>query len=122
MLSQDILISLGIISETSAIGRGLGCECAGIISEIGSKVTNHQVGDRVMVSSSGSFTTSHTVSQFLCTKIPDDMTFEEAAVIPTVYCTAIYALINIGHLSKGMVSAHQQITIPQSMSPASLLM
>ncbi|KAM5506985.1 Type I Iterative PKS [Microsporum canis] len=99
---KDILISLGIVTETATIGRGLGCECAGIVSEIGAKVTRHQVGDRIVMNWSGSYTTSHNVSQYVCAKIPDEMSFEDAAVMPAVYCTAIYGLIDAGHLSAGM--------------------
>ncbi|RFU77059.1 polyketide synthase [Trichoderma arundinaceum] len=98
---KDVLISLGIITDKIGIGRGMGCECAGIISEIGSKVTKYKVGDRVALSHSGSFITSQNVSQYVCAKIPDEMTFEEAAAIPATYCTAIYGLIDAGRLSKG---------------------
>ncbi|KAL7783077.1 hypothetical protein V8C37DRAFT_397515 [Trichoderma ceciliae] len=98
---KDVLISLGIITDKSGIGRGMGCECAGTVSEIGSKVTKCKIGDRVAVSHSGSFTSSQNVSQYVCAKIPDEMSFEEAAAIPAVYCTAIYGLIDIGRLSKG---------------------
>lgn len=32
------------------------------------------------------------------------MAFEDAAVMPAVYCTALYGLVDVGRLSKGMVS------------------
>lgn len=99
-----MLISLGIINDKDGIGRGMGCECAGIVSEVGPKVTTCKVGDRVAVSDSGSFTTSQTVSQLACAKVPKEMSFEEAAAIPIVYSTAMYGLIDLGRLSKGKVS------------------
>lgn len=62
-----------------------------------------KVGDRVAVISSGSFTTSHVVSQLVCSKIPDEMNFNEAASIPITYCTAIHGIIDQGRLINGMV-------------------
>lgn len=101
---QDVLISVGVVSEPSAIGRGLGCECSGVITDIGPGVSKHRVGDRVIVCSSGSFTTNMDVSEHLCVTAPDTVTFEQAASMPVVYSTAIYCLLDAARLVKGMVS------------------
>lgn len=101
---QDVLIAVGVVSEPSAIGRGLGCECSGVITDVGPGVSKHRVGDRVIVCSSGSFTTSMIVSEHLCVTAPDNMTFEQAASMPVVYSTAIYCLLDAARLAKGMVS------------------
>lgn len=100
-----MLISVGVVAEPSAIGKGLGCECSGVISEIGPGVSKHCVGDRVMVCSSGSFTTSMNVSEHLCVTAPDTLTFEQAASMPVVYSTVIYSLLDAARLAEGMVSA-----------------
>ena len=60
-------------------------------------------GDRVMVSASGSLATRTAVDERLCALIPDSMTFEDAASMPAVYCTAVYSLITAGRLRKGEV-------------------
>ncbi|KAJ0116060.1 hypothetical protein J7T55_005006 [Diaporthe amygdali] len=99
---KDVLISVGVVAEPSAIGRGLGCECSGVITDIGPGVSKHRVGDRVVVCSSGSFTTSMDVSEHLCVTAPDTMTFEQAASMPVVYSTAIYCLLDAARLAKGM--------------------
>lgn len=99
---------MGVVAEPSAIGRGLGCECSGIITDIGPGVSKHCVGDRVIVCSSGSFATSMDVSQHLCVTAPDTLTFEEAASMPVVYSTAIYCLLDAARLSEGMVSTAQK--------------
>lgn len=56
-----------------------------------------------MLTGSGSFTSSHVVSQLVCTQIPDEMSFEEAASIPATYCTVIDGMLDRGRLKKGMV-------------------
>jgi NADPH:quinone reductase-like Zn-dependent oxidoreductase/2-polyprenyl-3-methyl-5-hydroxy-6-metoxy-1,4-benzoquinol methylase len=99
---KDVLICLGVITEPSSIGRGMGYECSGEVITVGSGVTKHRIGDRVIASSSGSFTTSHYVSEQLCAKLPDAMSFEDGATLPAVYCTAIYCLLDTGRLKKGM--------------------
>lgn len=107
-INQDVLISVGVVAEPSTIGRGLGCECSGVVTEIGPGVSKHRVGDRVMVCSSGSFATSMEVSEHLCVTAPDTLTFEEAASMPVVYCTVIYSLLDAARLADGMVSAARQ--------------
>ncbi|GKT61260.1 polyketide synthase [Colletotrichum tofieldiae] len=99
---KDVLIAQGVITDTAAIDAGLGLECAGVVSEAGPDVDRLKVGDRVAVISSGSFTNSKAVSQQLCCKIPDETSFEEAAVIPVAYCTAFYSIFNHGQATKGM--------------------
>jgi NADPH:quinone reductase-like Zn-dependent oxidoreductase len=102
-LPQDILIAQNIITETTAISTGLGLECSGIITETGSDVSNLSIGDRIVIISSGSFTTSQIVSTSLCAKIPDEMNFEDAAALPVAYCTAIHGIVDLGRVREGMV-------------------
>ncbi|KAH0420611.1 polyketide synthase [Colletotrichum camelliae] len=99
---KDVLIAQNIITDTAAIQDGLGLECAGIVLEVGPDVDRVKVGDHVVAISSGSFTNTKVVSQQLCCKIPDQMGFEDAAVIPVAYCTAFHALFNQGKAVKGM--------------------
>lgn len=47
-----------------------------------------------------------TISEALCEKIPDKMSFTDAASMPLVFGTAIHSLINMGRLSKGQVRLH----------------
>ena len=92
-----------IITDTGAINKGLGLECAGFVSEIGPSVNKVKVGDRIGALSCGAFTTSLVVSQVLCFKIPDEMSFEEAASIPVTYGTVVHGMIDQAKLSSGMV-------------------
>jgi NADPH:quinone reductase-like Zn-dependent oxidoreductase len=91
---------MGIVDATK---KGLGLEGAGTICCIGQDVKNLRVGDRVMVFATGSFSTRLITSAQLCAKIPDELSFEDAATMPCVYATAIYSLMDVGRLEKGQV-------------------
>ncbi|KAL0934958.1 polyketide synthase [Colletotrichum truncatum] len=99
---KDLLIAQGVITDAAAVDAGFGLECAGIVSEVGPGVDRLKVGDRVAVISSGSFTNSKTVSQQLCCKMPNNMSFEDAASMPIAYCTAFHAIFNQGNATKGL--------------------
>lgn len=90
-----------MITEKSSIGRGLGYEGSGLVLQVGSAVHKLSVGDRVIMSSSGSLTSTQQLDQRLCVKMPDSMTYEEGATMSAVYCTAIHCLLDVGGLRKG---------------------
>lgn len=65
---------------------------------------NLAVGDRVYaLSPNGSLRTISIVPASLCVKIPDGMTFEEAATMPVCFATALQSLVDVGQLEKGQV-------------------
>jgi NADPH:quinone reductase-like Zn-dependent oxidoreductase len=101
---QDVLIAQGIVDGHPSEGTGLGCECAGIIRQVGPDVQNVTVGDRVMVFAGGSYSTSLVTRALLCARIPADLSFAEAATMPCVYSTVIHSVIHLGRLRKGQVS------------------
>jgi acyl transferase domain-containing protein len=109
---KDVLISMGVVEGKILEGDGLGCESAGVVTKVGPKVKDLKPGDRCMVFASGAFSSSMTVREELCAKIPPTMSFAEAASMPTVYCTVIYSLCNVAHLEKGQVSS--AICIPDA--------
>ncbi|KAJ5082272.1 hypothetical protein N7532_011315 [Penicillium argentinense] len=92
---RDVLMAMGQLR-----GDKLGQECSGVVSKVGSAVTNFATGDRVCAMSPGSLA-SYTRCPASCAwVIPDDMSFETAASIPAVFCTAYYSLIDLGHLEQ----------------------
>ncbi|KAL8836758.1 MAG: hypothetical protein Q9170_002787 [Blastenia crenularia] len=99
---KDILVCMGIVEPTK---EGIGLEGAGLIRRIGSKVQDLKVGDRVMMFEHGCFSTRIAIAAELCSKIPDDLSFEEAATMPCVYSTVIHALLTLGRLEKGQIFA-----------------
>ncbi|KAF2113891.1 polyketide synthase 1 [Lophiotrema nucula] len=98
---KDVLIASGVVTEKSAIGRGFGFEGSGIVAAVGAGVSTCSVGDRVLFCCSGSFATRTVIDERLACVMPDTLTFEEAATIPTVYGTAIHCLVTAGHLRQG---------------------
>ena len=92
---KDIMIALGRVSSDH-----IGVECAGIIKRVG-KNSNFVPGDRVCCIAEGTYKTF--VKSKACTvaKIPDDCSYTSAAAIPIAYCTAYYALHDLGRIRKG---------------------
>ena len=95
---------MGVVDGTK---DGVGLEGSGVIRQVGANVNDLKIGDRVLVSEHGCFSTRLVTSSKLCAKIPDDLSFEEAATMPCVYSTVIYSLLTIGRLEKGQVRVSQ---------------
>jgi hypothetical protein len=93
---RDVMIAMGQLSDTY-----LGDECAGIVTRVGAAVKDLQKGDRVFGVAHGSFRTYYRDEAQLFQKMPDDMSFEAAAALPLVYCTAYYGLMYQARLHKG---------------------
>ncbi|AIQ48571.1 zinc-binding alcohol dehydrogenase [Paenibacillus sp. FSL R7-0273] len=92
--------------------RVLGLEVAGIVDAVGSSVNNFKMGDRVYYLRSinnldGGFaeysvTTAHTAS-----KLPDEVPFEQAAVVPAAGYTAYQAIMQkLNPQSGGTILIH----------------
>jgi NADPH:quinone reductase-like Zn-dependent oxidoreductase len=95
---------MGMIDSHEGEENGLGFECAGIIQRVGPEVKGFAVGDRVMSFCGSSFSTlAKSYAQF-CVKIPDGLSFEDAATMPCVYVTVIHSLLRLAQLEKGEVS------------------
>ncbi|RYP64433.1 hypothetical protein DL769_006674 [Monosporascus sp. CRB-8-3] len=98
-------LSFKEVSEASGMSPypagGLGMSSSGRICGVGPEVKDFAVGDRVMCLGAGSFALHLITSEALCEKIPDSLSFEEAATIPVAYCTAMAALHNAGNLHPG---------------------
>ncbi|KAH8648631.1 hypothetical protein BX600DRAFT_389283 [Xylariales sp. PMI_506] len=95
---RDILVAMGIIELPVA---NIGYEASGIVSRVGPDVTKLRVGDRMVMTGVGAFSTHVRSSELFCDKLPDDLSFQEGASMPLVFATAIYSLIDIGRLTKG---------------------
>ncbi|KAL9090385.1 MAG: hypothetical protein Q9159_002012 [Coniocarpon cinnabarinum] len=82
----------------------LGTDVAGVITAVGSSVTNFKVGDRVLAETDGAdpsvpdargrgaFQLYTAANHMLTAKIPDGVSFKEASVLPLCFCTAAAAL------------------------------
>lgn len=98
---KDVAITMGIVSDDE---YNIGFECAGIVTKLGSGVTKFNVGDRVCMLKAGSYCNRARVSAERCHVIPANMSFEEAATIPSVYLCSLYAMYHLGQLKDGQAS------------------
>ncbi|OTA56526.1 fatty acid synthase S-acetyltransferase [Hypoxylon sp. EC38] len=95
---RDILVGLGIVELPI---RQFGLEAAGIVTRVGADVTNVKVGDRACCLKKHAYSTYLVTPDIFCTKIPDRLSFDEAASMLMPYVTAIHSLVNVGRLEKG---------------------
>lgn len=79
----------------------LGYEAVGVVRRIGPLVTKVSVGDRVCLMGIKTFATLVTDTEQFYEKIPDNLSFSDAASMPLAFATAIHSLINMGRLRKG---------------------
>lgn len=95
-MGLDDLTTSGRVDQDS-----LGGECAGIITRTGSLDSHLKVGDRVCTASFGSFKSYARVNSQLVAKIPDDVSFTEAAALPITFTTAYHTLVQKAQIEKG---------------------
>lgn len=97
---RDIMIAMGEHDSVT-----FGNDASGVVSRIGSAVTDVKVGDRIVCMNGnpkrGAFQTFGRVGGDCVVKLPDNMSFEVAASLPTIYSTALYGLYEYGGLKKG---------------------
>jgi NADPH:quinone reductase len=83
----------------------LGLEVAGVIEQLGSAVTDWQVGDRVMALVGGGGYAEYAVAYANhLLKIPATMSFAEAACVCESYITAFLNIFMIGELQDGQTA------------------
>lgn len=85
--------------------RGLGHDFAGIVERVGDAVTRFHVGDAVLgatsMKASGAFAEMVVADEKQMVKKPAELSYEEAATLPTVGVTALQAIIDKGRLQAG---------------------
>ncbi|KAF5630117.1 polyketide synthase [Fusarium sp. NRRL 52700] len=98
---HDVVSAMGLVpSKTPYTSPGV--EVSGVVRRLGSAITGLSIGDRVMCPCENSgFSTHFRINHHYIHKIPDDMSFEEAATIHGCFSTVIYALLDVGKMRKG---------------------
>ncbi len=83
----------------------LGWDASGIVEKPGEDVDSFQKGDRVFVrpelTNRGTYAEYTTAKEDLIAKIPEQISFEEAAAVPLAGLTAYQCLVNVGKLESG---------------------
>ncbi|KAK2036507.1 beta-ketoacyl synthase domain-containing protein [Colletotrichum somersetense] len=96
---RDVMVAMGELDNSI-----LGYEGAGLVTHVGAEVTDIKVGDRVIAVWNGDnncLQTRTRVPRDLVAKIPDSMSFEEAASVPVVFVTAYFCLYEVARLKAG---------------------
>jgi NADPH:quinone reductase-like Zn-dependent oxidoreductase len=82
-----------------------GTDFSGVIEAVGAQVANLRAGDRVTgrtaPSAGGAFARHLMIAARDLCVIPPEMSFEQAAALPTAFGTARQALFDVGHLQGG---------------------
>ncbi|MEU9508925.1 type I polyketide synthase [Micromonospora sp. NPDC048170] len=94
---RDVVLALGMVPDQEVLGN----EGAGVVLGVGSGVTDLAPGDRVMGIFSGSFSSAAVTDRRLLTRIPDGWSYTDAAVVPVVFLTAWYGLVELARLRAG---------------------
>ena len=82
----------------------LGLELAGIVDEVGAKVSKWKKGDRVFgLLEGGGYAEYAVLSENMAMAIPESFSFTQAASIPEVFLTAFQTLFWIGKLEAGEI-------------------
>lgn len=92
---RDLVIILG-----KHDARDIGCECGGIVSRVGSNCTSLRAGDRVSAAIIGCMYTMARCHSQLAVRVPDEMSFAQAASFPVTGITAYHSLVHIAHLQR----------------------
>ncbi|WP_378733236.1 amino acid adenylation domain-containing protein [Nocardia brasiliensis] len=92
----DVLNALGMV-EIPAFGL----EFAGVVTEVGAGVQDLMVGDPVLGLTRGSFASEVVSDARQVVRMPEHLTFEEAATIPMTFLTAWYGLHVLGDMRPG---------------------
>ncbi len=98
----DALVALGGYQVKPPVPFTPGQEISGRVAAVGSAVSTLQVGDRVMANSFGGGLAEYVaVPQAMVTRIPDVMTFAQAAGFRVNYLTALHGLRDRAALQPG---------------------
>ncbi|MBS4196002.1 NAD(P)H-quinone oxidoreductase [Lederbergia citri] len=98
----DLLQKRGLYPPPPGASPILGLEMSGMIEEVGEDVTGWQKGDRVCaLLPGGGYAEYAVIPAGMAIRIPENLSFEEAAAIPEVFLTAFLNMFWLGKLKKG---------------------
>ncbi|MER5642144.1 type I polyketide synthase [Kitasatospora sp. NPDC002227] len=95
---RDVLSALGMYPGDAPV---LGGEGAGVVAEVGPGVTGLAVGDRVLGIFPGAFGPEAVADHRMVAPVPAGWSFAQAASVPIVFLTALYAWTDLGSVRAG---------------------
>jgi NADPH:quinone reductase-like Zn-dependent oxidoreductase len=98
----DLSARVGLYPDAPKPPCVIGYEVAGVVDQVGAGVVGLAVGERVFgMPRFGGYTDTLVVPAGQAYKMPDAMSFEEAAGLPVAYLTAHHTMMFTGHLRRG---------------------
>jgi NADPH:quinone reductase-like Zn-dependent oxidoreductase len=98
----DLSARSGMYPDAPPIPCVVGYEVSGVIDQVGAGVSNLKVGDRVFgMPHFGGYTDTLVLPSAQAFRMPDKMSFEEAAALPVVYLTAHHMMLFTGRIHPG---------------------
>lgn len=98
----DLLQKRGLYPPPLGASPILGLEMSGIVEELGAKVTGWKKGDRVCaLLPGGGYAEYVSIPADMGMRIPEQLSFEQAAAIPEVFLTAYLNMFWLGDLQPG---------------------
>jgi putative PIG3 family NAD(P)H quinone oxidoreductase len=98
----DLLQRQGFYPPPPGASHILGLECAGEVVEVASDVTNFAVGDRAMaLLAGGGYSEDVVVSAGSAMKVPERLSYEQAAAVPEVFLTVFLNVFQLAGLKAG---------------------
>ncbi len=99
----DISARVGLYPDAPKFPMVMGYEVAGVVEALGDGVTGFVKGERVLAMTRfGGQATHSTVPARQLRKIPEALSFDEAAALPVNYLTAYHMLFHVAPLKPGM--------------------
>lgn len=95
---RDVMVAMGQLKSNV-----MGYDCAGVVKRVsaGAAAMGYRPGDRVAVLLRGHYGSTVRVHWSSAVHIPNDMSFETAASLPTQYVTAYLSLYDMARLQPG---------------------
>jgi len=97
----DALVALGRYQVKPPLPHTPGQEIGGVVDAVGEGVAGFAIGDRVVAAVRGGFAEFARAPATMATKIPDQMSFAQAAGFRVNYVTALHGLRDRGSLAAG---------------------
>jgi polyketide synthase 5 len=97
----DVLLAMGTLPSFEGRPPNPGVDFAGVVSAVGSDVTDHQVGDHVGGVADGCWRTFLTCDANLAVTLPAGLSEGQAAAVTTAHATAWYGLHDLAGIAPG---------------------
>lgn len=103
---KDVLMALGALTlpegeDDAVVEVGLGGDCSGVVVACGDGVKTVRPGDAVIALTQGTLASHVTAREELIVSKPPELSFAEAAAVPSAFVTAEYALKHLARLAPG---------------------